>query len=61
MLVNLIDIQKNFGAFEVLKHIHLKIEDNDRIGLIGVNGAGKTTLLNILTGEMECDGGEIVT
>ena len=57
MLVNLIDIQKNFGAFEVLKHIHLKIEDNDRIGLIGVNGAGKTTLLNILTGEMECDGG----
>lgn len=61
MLINLIDIQKNFGAFEVLKHIHLKIEDHDRIGLIGVNGAGKTTLLNILTGEMECDGGEVVT
>lgn len=61
MLVNLIDIHKNFGAFEVLKQINLKIEDNDRIGLIGVNGAGKTTLLNILTGEMECDSGEVVT
>ncbi len=61
MLINLIDIQKSFGAFEVLNHINLKIEDTDRIGLIGVNGAGKTTLLNILTGIMESDGGEVVT
>ncbi len=60
MLIHLIDVQKSFGAFEVLNHIHLKIEDSDRIGLIGVNGAGKTTLLNILTGEMESDGGEVI-
>ncbi len=60
MLINLIDIQKSFGTFEILNHINLKIEDTDRIGLIGVNGAGKTTLLHILTGEMESDSGEVI-
>ncbi len=57
MLIQIEDLHKNFGALEVLKNIHFKIEDNDKIGLIGVNGAGKTTLLNILTGEMDYDGG----
>lgn len=34
----------------MLKNAALTIEDNDRIGLIGINGCGKSTLLRIITG-----------
>lgn len=50
MLVSLTDINKYYNGIQVLKNVSLTIEDNDRIGLIGINGCGKTTLLKILTG-----------
>ncbi|MBO5408652.1 MAG: ABC-F family ATP-binding cassette domain-containing protein [Clostridia bacterium] len=59
MIVALEKVSKFFGAEEILTDITLKIEDNDRIGLIGANGAGKSTLLNLMTGEEEPTGGEI--
>ena len=34
-----------------------KIEDHDRIGLVGPNGTGKTTLLRVICGELEPDDG----
>ena len=50
-------ISKSFGAKAVLTNLDLKIEDHDRIGLIGENGAGKSTLLNIIIGDLEYDTG----
>lgn len=43
----------------LLKIDELKIEHNDRIGLVGVNGSGKTTLLNILAEKFIPDEGTI--
>ncbi len=57
MLVSLEHISKSYGADLILKDVTLKIENHDRIGLIGVNGAGKSTLLRILYGELESDEG----
>jgi len=57
MIISLESICKSFGANEVLKDVTCKIEDDNRIGLIGVNGAGKSTLLNIISGNLEADGG----
>ncbi|WRS28012.1 ABC-F family ATP-binding cassette domain-containing protein [Oscillospiraceae bacterium MB08-C2-2] len=57
MILQLEDISKGFGAHQVLNPLTAKIEDQDRIGLIGVNGAGKSTLLNIIYGELEPDTG----
>lgn len=52
MLLRLTDINKFYNGSPVLQHVHLTIEDRDRIGLIGVNGCGKSTLLKIITGSV---------
>ena len=36
------------------------IEDNDKVGVVGVNGAGKTTLFKVILGSQELDGGKII-
>lgn len=58
MLVSMEQITKYYGAELILHKVDLKVEDEDRIGLIGVNGAGKSTLLNILNGDLLFDEGE---
>nr|WP_085993559.1 ATP-binding cassette domain-containing protein [Oceanobacillus senegalensis] len=40
---------------------HLRIQRNDRIGLIGRNGSGKTALLEILAGVREPTNGTIIS
>ncbi len=59
MLISLNGVSKGFLDKTVLKNISLSINNNDRIGLLGINGVGKTTLLNIISGNMECDDGVI--
>lgn len=59
MIISFENVEKSYGASPVLRGVSARIEDTDRIGLIGRNGAGKTTLLNILYGDLEPDGGTI--
>lgn len=59
MLITLTDISKSFGSDLIFSGVTAKIEDRDRIGLVGANGAGKTTLLNIIAGLGEQDTGEL--
>jgi ATP-binding cassette subfamily F protein 3 len=51
MLIDLERLGKTFGEKVVLKDVTARVEQDDRIGIIGENGTGKTTLLKILTGE----------
>ena len=44
-LINVEAVDRSFGAVDVLQDINLKVNDGDRIGIVGHNGAGKTTLL----------------
>ena len=60
MLIKLQNVSKYFGAENILNNISLDINENDRIGLIGVNGVGKSTLLNIITGNLYYDSGELI-
>ena len=55
MVLSIERLNKSFGANMVLQDIMAKIEDHDRIGLIGVNGAGKSTLLNLIVGDLQPD------
>ena len=40
----------SFGATTVLSGVDLRLEDRDRLGVVGVNGAGKSSLLDVLAG-----------
>ena len=55
MLLSLTNISKFYNGAPVLSNISLTIDENDKIGLVGVNGCGKTTLLKIITGHTEPD------
>lgn len=53
-------IEKQFGDKKVLKKASFNFEKGKIYGLLGRNGAGKTTLFNCISGEIKCDGGEII-
>lgn len=53
------DVSKAYVVDNIIENISFTINDNEKVGLIGLNGAGKTTLFNILTGNLEPDFGEI--
>jgi len=55
MVISIENISKYYGGNQVLDNVTLTIEDNDRIGLIGINGCGKSTLLRIITGQENPD------
>ncbi len=48
-----------FGVRILFDKLELVIEENQRVGLIGVNGSGKSTLMKILAGAMKADSGEL--
>ena len=59
MLIECSNIKKSFQGIDLLKNISFKVDDHDKIAIIGVNGAGKTTILNILIGEESYDSGDL--
>lgn len=60
MILTLENISKSFGEKILLDNINLYINDNDKIGVVGVNGTGKSTLLKIATYFDEPDSGNII-
>ncbi len=52
-------ISKTYGERPIIKPFSLRIQNGDRIGIVGSNGAGKTTLLKMLTQELEPDTGTV--
>ena len=43
----------------VLRKLNLRIDDDDRIGLLGSNGNGKSTLAKLIAGRLEAMGGRV--
>ncbi|WP_439925159.1 ABC-F family ATP-binding cassette domain-containing protein [Nitrobacter sp. JJSN] len=44
----------------VLKHVTLRIDEDDRIALLGANGNGKSTLVKLLAGKLQPFAGKVV-
>ena len=49
----------SFGTQVIFNNVSFQINNNDKVGVIGVNGAGKSTLFNILLGNLTPDSGSI--
>ena len=59
ILISVQNVQKGFGAHEVLRDVTFSLQKGEKMGLIGVNGCGKTTLMRLIGGESQPDGGFI--
>ncbi|GEO87229.1 heme ABC transporter ATP-binding protein [Ciceribacter naphthalenivorans] len=57
--IELIGIDKKFGAVHANKNINLTVAKGSIHGIIGENGAGKSTLMSILYGFYQADSGVI--
>ncbi len=57
--IELIGINKSFGAVHANRDINLTIAQGTIHGIVGENGAGKSTLMSILYGFYQADSGEI--
>ena len=53
------DMKKSFGTHEVLKNVSFTLQEQERMGLVGVNGSGKSTLMKIIAGIETADSGTV--
>jgi len=59
-LIELKNIEKTFGKYQVLKDISLNIEPGKITAIVGPNGSGKTTIIKSILGLVKPDKGEIL-
>jgi branched-chain amino acid transport system ATP-binding protein len=48
-----------YGDVQVLKNVHLEVQEKELVAVIGANGAGKTTLINTISGVLKPQRGAI--
>ena len=58
-LLRAADVSLSFGSRTLFHDLTLVVEEDERVGLVGVNGSGKSTLMRILAGELRPDAGEL--
>ncbi len=59
-IINMEEAAVGYGGPLVLKHLNLRIDQDDRIALLGRNGEGKSTLAKLLVGKLVSVGGKLV-
>ncbi len=59
-MIEIIDLHKSFGNFEVLKGVNLKIEKGKITAIIGRSGEGKTVLVKHIVGLLKPDRGKVI-
>ncbi|MBP2158138.1 MULTISPECIES: ABC-F family ATP-binding cassette domain-containing protein [Asticcacaulis] len=51
-ILRLDDASVGYGDTVILRHINMRLDPDDRIGVLGVNGAGKSTFAKLLAGAL---------
>ena len=58
--IELKDVRKSFGAFDVIKGIDLKVDKGEFVVFVGPSGCGKSTLLRLIAGLEDITSGTLV-
>jgi ABC-2 type transport system ATP-binding protein len=58
-MIRLTNVQKKFGARQVVKDLSLTVPAGEIFGLLGHNGAGKSTAIGMMLGQVWPSGGEV--
>jgi ATP-binding cassette, subfamily F, member 3 len=58
-LVRLEGVSVGYGGPPVLQRLNLRLDVDDRIGLLGVNGSGKSTFARMIAGNLPTSGGHV--
>ena len=58
-LIRLEGVNAGYGGTPILKGMNLRLDLDDRIGLLGVNGAGKSTFAKLIAGALKEESGEL--
>lgn len=53
------DLNIQFGDKHLFRQVNVRLDGQERIGLVGVNGTGKSTLIKIMVGRIESDPGVV--
>lgn len=59
-ILNIEHISKVYGDKKIFDDASFGIQENDKIGIVGINGTGKSTLLKMIAGIEEPDDGKII-
>ena len=59
-IVSIEKLSKSYGMKNLFSNVSFGIDENDKIGLIGVNGTGKSTFLKVIAGLEEADDGKVM-
>jgi ATP-binding cassette subfamily F protein 3 len=55
-LIRLENASVGYGGAPILKRLDLRLDIDDRIGLLGVNGSGKSTFARMIAGDLKAEG-----
>lgn len=58
-ILEIVDVNKSFQNFKVIKNINLTAYSSEIYGFLGPNGAGKTTTIKLIVGLLSIDKGNI--
>lgn len=54
------NLTKTYGEKVLFSNISIGLDENDKIGIVGINGTGKTSLIKIIAGLEQADEGTVV-
>ena len=60
-IINVENITKSYTGRKLFSKASFYVQENEKIGIIGINGTGKSTLLKIVAGDEEPDEGTVTT
>src|SRR3546814_19431366 len=58
-LLQLEEADVGYGGPPILRKMNLRLDIDDRIGLLGVNGAGKSTFAKLVAGALDVEAGRL--